>query len=56
MGKYDKKNHIAAESSVKIWIANELAEANRLKRIELELRQDQFHDPKKWIKLLEDRA
>jgi len=39
MGKYNKFKEIGAESSTRVAIANELAEANRLKRLELKLKQ-----------------
>ena len=62
MGKYPYEcpNPFSEEIERKVeefnHIANELAEANRLKRIELESHQHQFIDPKQWVKELEDQA
>ena len=62
MGKYynpDGSSGFERKLKIQVWIANELAEANRLKRIEITrnyIDSELSHDPKELEKLLEDQA
>jgi len=62
MGKYDKilggNDNARALTVSNIYIANELAEANRLKRVELEMlaRKGGFHALPDETKFMEDKA
>ena len=56
MGKYDKEEETSVKVWVLKWIANELAEANRLKRLGMKFEFSSDMDVDQYNKDLEDQA
>ena len=62
MAKYLRKGHSDDPINANVWIANELAETNRLKRIEIKAiyifrnQENLEYDERGLNKLLEDQA